>query len=136
LQVSYKNTGGGEDVPTGHDGSLSTGHANSTQDMLSRLETMVLQGASGMPLAAIRAQISSALDIIIHLSRLRDHTRKTMEITEVLGMKDGQIQLNTLYRFEEDQNSTTEHVSGGLKRTENPMINVHKLELAGQKIKI
>ncbi len=121
---------------TGHDGSLSTGHANSTQDMLSRLETMVLQGASGMPLAAIRAQISSALDIIIHLSRLRDHTRKTMEITEVLGMKDGQIQLNTLYRFEEDQNSTTEHVSGGLKRTENPMINVHKLELAGQKIKI
>ncbi|MDR0919431.1 MAG: CpaF family protein, partial [Oscillospiraceae bacterium] len=67
---------------TGHDGSLSTGHANSTQDMLSRLETMVLQGAAGLPLDAIRQQISSAVDIIIHLSRLRDHSRKTMEITE------------------------------------------------------
>lgn len=72
---------------TGHDGSLSTGHANSTQDMLSRLETMVLQGADGLPLEAIRQQISSAIDIIIHLSRLRDHSRKTMEITEVLGFQ-------------------------------------------------
>lgn len=121
---------------TGHDGSLSTGHANSTEDMLSRLETMVLQGNSGMPLAAIRMQIASALDIIIHLSRLRDHTRKTMEISEVLGVKDGQIQLNTLYRFEEDEHSTIEHVSGSLKRTKNPMVNVHKLEMAGQKVKI
>lgn len=121
---------------TGHDGSLSTGHANSTADMLSRLETMVLQGASGMPLAAIRMQIASALDIIIHLSRLRDHTRKTMEITEVLGVKDGQIQLNPLYTFEEDAHSTLTHVSGELKRTANPMINVHKLQLAGQKIQI
>ena len=69
---------------TGHDGSLSTGHANSTQDMLSRLETMVLQGAPGLPLEAIRQQIASAVDIIIHLSRLRDKTRKTMEITEVV----------------------------------------------------
>ena len=119
---------------TGHDGSLSTGHANSTADMLSRLETMVLQGASGMPLAAIRMQIASALDLIIHLSRLRDHSRKTMEITEVLGVEDGQIQLNPLYVFEEDESSTLEHVSGRLKRTENPMINVHKLELAGQKV--
>ena len=121
---------------TGHDGSLSTGHANSTADMLSRLETMVLQGAAGMPLDAIRKQIASALDIIIHLSRLRDHTRKTMEITEVLGMEDGKIKLNTLYRFEEDERSTLEHVSGALKRTANPMINVHKLELAGRKIQI
>lgn len=121
---------------TGHDGSLSTGHANSTADMLSRLETMVLQGASGMPLAAIRMQIASALDIIIHLSRLRDHTRKTMEITEVLSVKDGQIQLNPLYTFEEDAHSTLTHVSGELKRTANPMINVHKLQLAGQKIQI
>lgn len=119
---------------TGHDGSLSTGHANSTADMLSRLETMVLQGASGMPLAAIRMQIASSLDLIIHLSRLRDHSRKTMEITEVLGVEDGQIQLNPLYVFEEDESSTLEHVSGRLKRTENPMINVHKLELAGQKV--
>lgn len=121
---------------TGHDGSLSTGHANSTADMLSRLETMVLQGASGMPLAAIRMQIASALDIIIHLSRLRDHSRKTMEITEVLGVEDGQIQLNPLFIFEEDKDSTLTHVSGELKRTANPMKNVHKLELAGQKINI
>ena len=65
---------------TGHDGSLSTGHANSTEDMLSRLETMVLQGAAGLPLEAIRQQIASAVDIIIHLSRLRDKSRKTMEV--------------------------------------------------------
>lgn len=91
---------------TGHDGSLSTGHANSTQDMLSRLETMVLQGAAGLPLEAIRQQIASAVDIIIHLSRLRDKSRKTMEITEVVGYKDGQIILNPLYVFEEDENST------------------------------
>lgn len=70
---------------TGHDGSLSTGHANSTRDMLSRLETMVLQGNAGLPLPAIRQQISSALDIVIHLSRLRDKSRRTMEITEILG---------------------------------------------------
>ena len=70
---------------TGHDGSLSTGHANSTRDMLSRLETMVLQGAAGLPLEAIRQQIGSAVDIVIHLSRLRDKSRKTMEIVEILG---------------------------------------------------
>ena len=79
---------------TGHDGSLSTGHANSTKDMLSRLETMVLQGAAGLPLEAIRQQIASAIDIIIHLSRLRDKSRKTMEICEVSGYKDGEIILN------------------------------------------
>ncbi len=87
---------------TGHDGSLSTGHANSTKDMLSRLETMVLQGAAGLPLEAIRQQIASAVDIIIHLSRLRDHSRKTMEITEILDYKNGEIELNPLYVFEED----------------------------------
>lgn len=91
---------------TGHDGSLSTGHANSTEDMLSRLETMVLQGAAGLPLEAIRQQIASAVDIIIHLSRLRDKSRKTMEITEVVGYENGQIILNPLYKFEEDENST------------------------------
>ena len=116
---------------TGHDGSLSTGHANSTHDMLSRLETMVLQGAAGLPLEAIRQQIASAVDIIIHLSRLRDKSRKTMEITEVVGYENGQIVLNPLYRFEEDENSTLEKVSGTLKRTENPMRNVFKLQLAG-----
>lgn len=121
---------------TGHDGSLSTGHANSTEDMLSRLETMVLQGAEGLPLEAIRQQISSAVDIIIHLSRLRDKTRKTMEITEVLGIKDGKIMLNPLYVFEEDEKSTLDKVSGQLVRTQNKMQNTLKLQLAGIKVEI
>lgn len=121
---------------TGHDGSLSTGHANSTEDMLSRLETMVLQGASGLPLEAIRQQIGSAIDIIIHLSRLRDKTRKTMEITEVVGYKDGKIILNPLYVFEEDENSTLEKVSGSLVRTNNPLKNDFKLRISGIKTDI
>lgn len=121
---------------TGHDGSLSTGHANSTQDMLSRLETMVLQGAPGLPLEAIRQQIASAVDIIIHLSRLRDKSRKTMEITEVVGFENGQIVLNPLYVFEEDENSTLEKVSGRLKRTKNAMKNDFKLILSGIKTDI
>ena len=121
---------------TGHDGSLSTGHANSTEDMLSRLETMVLQGADGLPLEAIRQQIASAVDIIIHLSRLRDKSRKTMEITEVVGYKNGQIILNPLYVFEEDENSTLDKVSGHLNRTKNPMKNDLKLKLSGIKTEI
>lgn len=116
---------------TGHDGSLSTGHANSTQDMLSRLETMVLQGAVGLPLEAIRQQIASAVDIIIHLSRLRDKSRKTMAITEVVGYENGKVILNPLYTFVEDENSTLEKVSGSLKRTDNKMQNIFKLQLAG-----
>lgn len=118
---------------TGHDGSLSTGHANSTRDMLSRLETMVLQGAAGLPLEAIRQQIASAVDIIIHLSRLRDHSRKTMEITEVVGYENGQIILNPLYVFEKDEKSTLEKVHGSLKRTKNPMVHTFKLQLTGIK---
>lgn len=121
---------------TGHDGSLSTGHANSTEDMLSRLETMVLQGSAGLPLEAIRQQIASAVDIIIHLSRLRDKSRKTMEITEVVGYEDGKILLNPLYVFEEDENSTLTKVSGRLKRTSNPMKNDYKLRLSGFKVEI
>lgn len=116
---------------TGHDGSLSTGHANSTEDMLSRLETMVLQGSAGLPLEAIRQQIASAVDIIIHLSRLRDKSRKTMEITEVVGYENGKIQLNPLYVFEEDNKSTLECVSGSLKRTDNKLQNTYKLMLSG-----
>ena len=118
---------------TGHDGSLSTGHANSTKDMLSRLETMVLMGASGLPLEAIRNQIASAIDIIIHLSRLRDHSRKVVEIVEVVGMKDGEIELNTLYEFIESAESTTDKVVGSLERTNNPLINNHKMKLMGVK---
>lgn len=121
---------------TGHDGSLSTGHANSTKDMLSRLETMVLQASGSLPLPAIRQQIASALDLIIHLSRLRDHSRRTMEISEVVGYENGEIVLNTLFSFEEDEYSTLERVSGALTRTANPMINTEKLHLAGHRIEI
>ncbi|MDO5021228.1 MAG: CpaF family protein [Lachnospiraceae bacterium] len=121
---------------TGHDGSLSTGHANSTKDMLSRLETMVLQGAEGLPLPAIRQQISSAVDIIIFLSRMRDRSRKTLEITEILDVADGEIRLNPLYVFEEDENSTLDKVSGSLRRTDNPLRNKIKLQMCGFKTEI
>ncbi len=121
---------------TGHDGSLSTGHGNSTKDMLSRLETMVLSGAGSLPIEAIRQQIASALDIIIHLARLRDKSRKTMEISEVIGYKDGEIILNPLYVFEEDDTSTLEKVSGKLVRTSNPLKNEQKLRVAGIKEQI
>lgn len=119
---------------TGHDGSLSTGHANSAEDMLSRLETMVLQGSEGLPLPAIRQQISSALDIIVHLGRMRDRTRKTLMIAEVLGIDHaaGVIQLNPLYQFQEDRvRSSLDHVEGRLMRTGDPMRGTMKLEMAG-----
>ncbi|MGN0140939.1 MAG: CpaF family protein [Roseburia sp.] len=86
---------------TGHDGSLSTGHANSCRDMLSRLETMVLMGME-LPLPAIRSQIASGIDVLVHLGRLRDKSRKVLNITEVLEMEQGEIQLNEIFRFVED----------------------------------
>lgn len=116
---------------TGHDGSLSTGHANSSLDMLSRLETMVLTGAEGLPLIAVRQQISSAIDIIIHLSRMRDRTRKVVEISEVCGLENGEIKLNTLYEFVENKDSTQDCVKGELRRTENSFRNYSKLRAAG-----
>ncbi len=85
---------------TGHDGSLSTGHANSCRDMLSRMETMVLMGQE-LPLSAIRSQIASGINIIIQLGRLRDKSRRVLEIAELDGIVDGEIVLNTLYQFEE-----------------------------------
>lgn len=122
---------------TGHDGSLSTGHANSSYDMLSRLETMVLRGASGLPLEAVRQQIASALDIIVHLSRLRDHSRKVMEIVEVVKYENGKYELNPLYKFVEDKKmSTNKKVYGQLVRTGNKMLNTLKLDLSGSKITI
>ena len=81
---------------TGHDGSLSTGHANSSEDMLSRLETMVLMGMD-LPLGAIRAQMASGIDIIVHLGRLRDRSRKVIEISEVIGIENGEIKLKRLF---------------------------------------
>lgn len=85
---------------TGHDGSLSTGHANSPEDMLSRLETMVLMGME-LPLTAIRRQIASGIDVIVHLGRLRDKSRKLLEVSEVMDYREGEIHLQTVYRYEE-----------------------------------
>ena len=109
---------------TGHDGSLSTGHANSAEDMLSRLETMVLMGMD-IPLAAIRKQIASAVDIIVHLGRLRDKTRKVVKICEVVGMENGEIKLNTLYEFSE-MGEKDGRIVGKLRKI-NDLLNVQKL---------
>ena len=115
---------------TGHDGSLSTGHANSPNDMLSRLETMVLCGAV-IPIEAIRQQIASAIDIIIHLARLRDKSRRVVEIAEVEGYSEGIIKLNTLYSFEEEGETQDKKIAGTLRRTANQMQNISKYRMAG-----
>ena len=115
---------------TGHDGSLSTGHANSAIDMLSRLETMVLTGAE-FPISAIRKQIASAIDIIIQIGRIRDKSRKVLQISEVLGVENGEIVLNPLYEFVEEEGSTDKKVISSLRRTENKFHNTYKLKMAG-----
>ncbi len=114
---------------TGHDGSMSTGHANSAADMISRLENMVLMGME-LPLAAIRQQIASGLDVIVHLGRLRDKSRKVLEITEVVEYKDGQILLNPLYVFEEEGEDAGGHIRGRLRR-KGELIHEYKLKAAG-----
>jgi len=86
---------------TGHDGSLSTGHANSPRDMLARIETMVMMAGYELPVRAIREQIASALDVIIQQSRMKDGTRKITHVTEVLGMEGDTIVLQDLFRFKE-----------------------------------
>jgi pilus assembly protein CpaF len=113
---------------TGHDGSLSTGHANSPADMLSRLEALVLLGAE-LPLLAVRKQIASAIDIIVHLGRLRDKSRRLLEVTEVLDCKDGEIQLNPLYIFEETGEEDC-LVKGRLSKV-NDILSIQKLKRAG-----
>lgn len=115
---------------SGHDGSLSTGHANSSVDMLNRLETLVLMGTD-IPLMAVRKQIASAIDIIIHLGRLRDKTRKVLEVSEVLGCVDGEIEVNKLYVFKELQEDGSGKVVGELQKTNNELINLSKLNKAG-----
>ncbi|GAB6926920.1 CpaF family protein [Paenibacillus sp. JCM 10914] len=114
---------------TGHDGSLSTGHANSTEDMISRLETMVLSGAD-LPIHVVRKQISSAIDIFVHLSRLRDRTRRVTEICEVIGMSGEELCLNSLYRFSEAGESGG-RIVGGLESSGNPLLHTDKLRMAG-----
>ncbi|NJD01904.1 MAG: CpaF family protein, partial [Ruminiclostridium sp.] len=108
---------------TGHDGSISTGHANSPSDMLSRLETMVLSSAP-LPLEAIRRQIASAIDIMIHLSRMRDRSRRVLSISEVAGYMDGQIVLNPLYEFRDSGDTPDGRVDGELYGTDNKMVHI------------
>ena len=114
---------------TGHSGSLSTGHSNSSRDMVSRLETMVLSGAD-LPVAVVRQQIASAIDIFVHLSRLRDRTRRILEICEVAGLKEGEVQLNPLYEFQETGEQGG-RVVGKLVASGNPLLNEDKLRMAG-----
>ena len=117
---------------TGHDGSLSTGHGNSTADMLDRLETMVLLGAD-IPLMAVRKQIASAIDVMVHLGRLRDGRRCVLEITEVLGCRDGEIEINPLFVYTEETEDITGRVVGSLKRTGSTFVQQKKLLRAGVK---
>ena len=114
---------------TGHDGSLSTGHANSATDMLMRLETMVLMGME-LPLSAVRRQIASGVDIIVQLGRLRDKSRKVLEIVEVTGYEDGEIVTRPLYQFQETGTDEEGHVMGQLQMC-NPLMHTDKLLAAG-----
>lgn len=113
---------------TGHDGSLSTGHANCPADMLSRLESLVLLGAD-IPLMAVRKQIASAIDIIVHLGRLRDRSRRILEITEVLDCRDAEIRLNPIYSFEETSEENNK-IKGVFIKI-NELQNKDKLKRAG-----
>ena len=116
-------------MSTGHDGSLSTGHGNSPKDMMTRLETMILMGID-MPVAAIRQQLTSAIDIIIHLGRLRDKTRRVLEIAEVVGVSRGEVKFNKLFEFAENAESNG-LVLGELKATGNKLVNTQKMYFAG-----
>ncbi|MEV5026260.1 CpaF family protein [Paenibacillus sp. LPE1-1-1.1] len=115
---------------SGHSGSMSTGHSNGAKDMLARLETMTLSAAE-LPVLVIRQQIASAIDLIIHLSRFRDRSRRVTEICEIVGMADGEVMLNPLFIFEEEGEQDGK-VIGGLKRTANPLVRLDKLIMAGK----
>ncbi len=114
---------------TGHDGSMSTGHANSAKDMLTRLENMILMGMD-IPLEAIRKQIVSGMDIIVHLGRLRDGSRKVLEVSELVDCDRGKIRLNPLYLFEEKGESLEGRVQGSLVR-KGELFRVQKIQTAG-----
>ena len=118
---------------TGHDGSLSTGHANSCKDMLSRLETMVLMGME-LPLPAIRSQIASGIDILIHLGRMRDKSRKVLSITEIAGYEENNIILNDIYRFKEEkaeENTVHENTVHRAMEKVGDLIHTEKMIRAG-----
>lgn len=120
-----------QDANTGHDGSISTGHANSPVDMLARLETMVLMGME-IPLPAIRRQIASGIDLIVHLGRLRDKSRKVLEIVEILGYDSlsGEIETETLYEFEEEGTDEQGNILGCLRKRSD-LKATQKLKRAG-----
>lgn len=121
---------------TGHDGSLSTGHANSPTDMLSRLETMVLTGAN-FPIEAIRQQIGSALDLVVHLGRLSDKTRKVLEIIEIVTYQNGEYQINPLFKFiREKEELENGKVVGSLRFLGNDLIHKEKFEMNGVPIQL
>ncbi len=113
---------------SGHDGSMSTGHANSAKDMLRRLETMILMGMD-IPSAAVRGQLASAIDLLVHLGRLRDHSRRLLEIAEVTGVENSEIIVRTLYRFYETGEKDG-RIQGGWKK-EADLQNTEKLRRAG-----
>lgn len=109
---------------TGHDGSMGTAHANSSQDMISRVETMVLMGMT-LPLEAIRRQIAAGIDLMVHLGRLKDKSRRVLEITEVLGYEDGEVKLGTLFRWDMD--------AGELKK-QGELVHRDKMRKAGEEL--
>lgn len=113
---------------TGHDGSMSTGHGNSPRDMLRRIETMVLMGVD-MPVSSIKGQIASAIDIIVFLRRMRDHSRRVLEITEIADFTDNEIILNPLYIFKES--GSTQKVTGSLQKTGNSLKDITKIQMSG-----
>jgi pilus assembly protein CpaF len=117
---------------TGHDGSLSTGHANNSVDMLSRLETMILMGVD-IPIHAVRRQLEAGIDVIVHLGRLRDKSRKVLEIVEITGFENGEIRTTPLYQFEETDASTSEKVIGRLNKV-GELKYTQKLLAAGIKL--
>ena len=113
---------------TGHDGSMSTGHGNSPKDMLRRMETMVLMGVD-MPVSAIRGQIASAIDIMIYLGRMHDHSRKILEITEIADYTNDEFILNPLFVFQKTGQDDSGKIIGALKRTKNTLKNTLKLQM-------
>ena len=114
----------------GHSGSMSTGHANNPTDMLHRLETMMLMGID-LPLAAVQRQIASGIDIIVHLGRLRDKSRKVLEVSEILDYQDGEILVSPLYRFEET--GEKDGKIQGTWRKMDDLVHTQKLLAAGYK---
>lgn len=122
----------GSAMNCGHDGSMSSAHANSAKDMLIRLENMILMSAE-IPISAIRRQIASGIDLIVHLGRLRDKSRKVLEIVEVKGIQEDTILLNSLYVFQEASDSGKEQVKGRLEKV-GELIHRHKMETAGIEI--